>query len=132
MAGRTAEERFWEHETSFLASLAEDSPRREEARFGSPVTPRRLATIALGDFCERRRLDPDVVKIDVEGAEGRVLAGARPLLQRRKALFFVEVHETLVGPADALAALHTAGWLCEEIHAEPAGTRHYVCRAPSA
>lgn len=132
VADRTAEEPFWEHETSFLASLTEDSPRQEEARFDAPVTPRRLGTIALGDFCDRRGFDPDVVKIDVEGAEGRVLVGARPLLERRRAVFFVEVHETLVAPADALAELDEAGWRCEEIHAEPAGTRHYVCRPATA
>jgi FkbM family methyltransferase len=35
---------------------------------------------------------PDVVKIDVEGAECRVLDGARRLAAQRKTRFFVEVH----------------------------------------
>jgi FkbM family methyltransferase len=35
---------------------------------------------------------PDLVKIDVEGAECRVLEGARGLVAKRKTLFFIEVH----------------------------------------
>ena len=132
VADRTAEAPFWEHETSFLASLTEESFRQEERRFAGPAAPRKVATIALGDFCERRGLDPDVVKIDVEGAEDRVLAGARPLLERGKAVFFVEVHEAFATPADALADLRAAAWHCDELHTEPAGTRHYLCRPPTA
>jgi FkbM family methyltransferase len=36
--------------------------------------------------------DPDLIKIDVEGAEYRVLQGARGILQRGKSRFLVEVH----------------------------------------
>jgi FkbM family methyltransferase len=132
VADRAGAEAFWEHETSFLASLVEDSPRREETRFAAPVAERRLRTLTLGGFCELRGLEPDVVKIDVEGAEARVLAGARPLLERRKGVFFVEVHERIERAADALGELDAAGWCCEEIHFEPAGTRHYVCRPATA
>lgn len=39
-----------------------------------------------------RDADPDLVKIDVEGAEYRVLLGAREILQRGKSRFLVEVH----------------------------------------
>jgi FkbM family methyltransferase len=36
--------------------------------------------------------DPDLIKIDVEGAEYRVLLGAREILKRGKSRFLVEVH----------------------------------------
>lgn len=39
-----------------------------------------------------REGDPDLIKIDVEGAEYRVLQGARGILQRGKSRFLVEVH----------------------------------------
>ena len=37
-------------------------------------------------------LEPDLIKIDVEGAEYRVLQGARSILERGKCRFLVEVH----------------------------------------
>src|SRR6476661_409391 len=37
-------------------------------------------------------VDPDLVKIDVEGSEYRVLTGARRILKRGKCRFLVEVH----------------------------------------
>jgi FkbM family methyltransferase len=42
-----------------------------------------VATLALDDFCREQRIDHvDVLKIDVQGAEYAVLAGARGLLER--------------------------------------------------
>jgi FkbM family methyltransferase len=116
---RPGEEELSEHETPFLASLAEPSSRT-----------RRVPALTLDGFCAQRGVEPDVVKIDVEGAEARVLAGAAGIVARRRALFFVEVHERFIASARALAPLE--GWVCEEIHCEPAGTRHYFCRPPTA
>ena len=39
-----------------------------------------------------KELDPDLIKIDVEGCEYRVLAGARGILEAGKCRFLVEVH----------------------------------------
>ncbi len=127
-------ERFWEQKTSFLASRLEKSPRREDARFGTPVRAREVRALTLDDFCRARRVEPDVIKVDVEGGETAVLRGARGLLRRRRAVIFLEVHHALLeqagdGADDVFAELVAAGWTWREIHAEPAGTRHYVCRA---
>lgn len=35
---------------------------------------------------------PDLIKMDVEGAEGRVLAGAQALLQERKTIWLIALH----------------------------------------
>jgi len=49
-------------------------------------------TISLDEFCERAKLRPDVVKIDVEGAELLVLQGSRRLVEERHTTFVVAVH----------------------------------------
>lgn len=47
----------------------------------------------MSDFCERIGVKPDVVKIDVEGAEGVVLAGMGPLLEAGQPReVFMEIH----------------------------------------
>jgi FkbM family methyltransferase len=48
---------------------------------------------------------PDVIKIDVEGAEIDVLEGARELLCRERPLLMIELHGTNQGVADALKSL---------------------------
>ena len=51
-----------------------------------------VETISLDEFCERTKLHPDVVKIDVEGAELLVLRGATRLAEERRTTFIVAVH----------------------------------------
>lgn len=50
-----------------------------------------LTTITLDDFVKTHPF-PDFVKMDVEGEEGRVLRGARSLLQEKKPLICCELH----------------------------------------
>ena len=130
-SGSSGGETFWEQETSFVASLLEPAARQEETRFETPVARRAVAALTLDDFCRTRRIEPDVLKVDVEGAESEVLRGARDLLARRKATLFLELHDGLLasagGSPDApLRELEAAGWRCEEVHVE-AATRHYAC-----
>ena len=48
--------------------------------------------VTLDDFCETRGIHPTAVKIDVEGAELRVLAGARRILARDRPVVFLSTH----------------------------------------
>lgn len=48
-------------------------------------------SVTLDTFFEDRQ-DPDVLKIDVEGAEGHVLEGAERLLCRSHPVLFIELH----------------------------------------
>lgn len=130
-ADRTGSALFWEQETSFVASLVETAARQEERRYEAPIEARRVRVVTLDDFCSDRRLEPDVVKVDVEGSEASVLRGARELLRRRHALLFLEVHCAFPagggGSVDAVfAELDAAGWEWEQLGAE-AATRHYAC-----
>ncbi len=48
--------------------------------------------MTLDAFTAERGLRPDVIKIDVEGAEFRVLQGARRMLTEGAPLIFCEIH----------------------------------------
>lgn len=69
---------------SWLSTLQSMVFGREEA-----------AQIALDDYCSRHELWPTVIKIDVEGYEVEVLAGARALL-RSKPRLAIELHPDLL------------------------------------
>lgn len=48
--------------------------------------------ITLDDFCANFQLCPDLIKIDVEGAELDVLAGAKNVIAEHRPLIFLSVH----------------------------------------
>ena len=48
--------------------------------------------VSLDSFCVERQIRPQVVKIDVEGAELRVLRGARRVLTEDRPVVFLSVH----------------------------------------
>jgi hypothetical protein len=51
-----------------------------------------VASITLDQFCKERNVKPDILKIDVEGAELHVLRGAKELLLNEKISILCEVH----------------------------------------
>lgn len=52
----------------------------------------KVKLISLDDFTQNKNVYPDVLKIDVEGAEGEVLEGARKLIASHKPIFIIELH----------------------------------------
>lgn len=62
----------------------------ERFRTGGPRLAR--ATLSLDDFAAERRLAPELIKIDVEGAETLVLDGARRILEVDRPDVVVEAH----------------------------------------
>lgn len=66
---------------------------------------------------------PDLIKIDVEGAEGDVLEGAAATLRRHRPTVLCEMHDFSEGPERARRALDAAGyWI------EPLGEQHVLAR----
>jgi FkbM family methyltransferase len=86
-----------------------------------------IPAITLDGFAEEHRA-PNVIKIDVEGAEGDVLKGAEAVFREAKPILICEVHH-----ADACAAVsewlaqcgYRWEWLCQEAQFP----RHLVAQA---
>lgn len=68
-----------------------------------------VRTIRLDDHCAEHGLAPTAVKIDVEGAEVSVLAGARETLERHRPVIFLSTHGPDVHAA-SLAFLRGLGY----------------------
>lgn len=52
----------------------------------------RVPTITLDSLCEELAVTPDFAKVDIEGAEARMLVGGTELSRRHRTRFLVEVH----------------------------------------
>jgi FkbM family methyltransferase len=66
-------------------AAASDRPRRG-------ATAHRVPKVTLDRLAEEVGLAPDLIKVDVEGAEAEVLAGAREITRRHRPQFLVEMH----------------------------------------
>ena len=84
VAATVGEAAFAEHPSGGASTLA--------VRSLDGVPRVRVATETLDHFCETRGLQPDVIKIDVEGSELDVLIGGRRTLARPGLSVFVEFH----------------------------------------
>lgn len=69
--------------------------------------PLRKASLALDDFVSSADCVPDLIKIDVEGAELRVIEGLASTMRSARPLLFIELHSwgDLVVPDTAAALL---------------------------
>jgi FkbM family methyltransferase len=81
-----------------------------------------VPAISIDDFCAREGIEPDVIKIDVEGAELEALRGARRTIARAggRLSLFMELHpsiwaQTGVTRADVEAELREQGLTLERI-----------------
>lgn len=60
---------------------------------GLPIA---VQSVTMDRFFDHTRVPPDVVKIDVEGAEHRVLLGMTRLLNEQRPTIFLEIHPELL------------------------------------
>jgi FkbM family methyltransferase len=75
---------------------------------GSLVVP----CVSLDDLCAQKAIPlPDLVKIDVEGAEARVLRGAENILRHGRPTIFLATHGPEVH-VECLAILRSFGYAC--------------------
>jgi FkbM family methyltransferase len=75
----------WEAASSMYSSHAKTAASKGEQK--------KVSTVTVDFLCEYYQLIPDLVKIDVEGAELLVLEGAKDLASKQKAMFFIEMHK---------------------------------------
>lgn len=68
-----------------------------------------VETVTLADACAARGASPDVLKVDVEGGEAAVLAGASPALLAGLRALVLEVHETML----AARGIDATRWLSD-------------------
>ncbi len=61
---------------------------------GGKLPPRRVQTVTLDAIVSSGARVPDLIKIDVEGAEALVLSGARQLATEHRPRFLVEMHSS--------------------------------------
>ena len=81
------------------AALGPPSHPQAPARFASAEVP----TEALDTLVERLGLQPRFLKIDTEGAEALVLAGAQRTLAQHRPVVMSELDDRLLGPRGASA-----------------------------
>jgi FkbM family methyltransferase len=91
--GQTATFYLENHGSSFLNSLV-DHPMESARIPPEPKLTMRVRTVSLDDYCQKTNLQPDAVKIDIEGAELFALRGCSRLLKERRANFIVAIHPT--------------------------------------
>lgn len=61
-----------------------------------------VGLVRVDNLVTQHDISPSLVKIDVEGAEGRVLQGARGFLSEKKPLVLVEVHPRQMAEMDSM------------------------------
>jgi FkbM family methyltransferase len=84
---------FYVHGVSMAASLGRDNVEvLNPERPREPAVKINAQSVTLDRFCKERNIKPDIVKIDVEGAELHCLRGARSLLLSHGLTVFCEVH----------------------------------------
>jgi FkbM family methyltransferase len=74
---------------------------------------------------------PDIMKIDVEGAEYQVLKGARRTLLENKPILFIEVH-SIHSMFDVVSFLSSVSYSAEIINKEPSGICYIEARPQHA
>jgi len=83
-----------------------------------PISPLPVRARTLDSVSLETRRDPDLIKVDVEGNERRVLEGAASLIERSRPTWVIEVHppqlrECGATDEECLAALRDSGYLVE-------------------
>jgi len=109
----------------FLTGANPALGRLEETAAAGPAVPH-VPTMTVDDFVAREGLVPAVMKIDVEGAEVRVLRGSARTLSAYQPVLLLSTHSADLR-ATCLALLAEHGYRCDPLGAGDAF--EYLCQA---
>lgn len=104
---------------SFLSgahTLMKRTVYEEELRFQKM----KVTTQTLEKYCKAKSIVPDIIKIDVEGAEYLVIEGAKTILRKHKPTLFIELHSIFNG-YKVTEQLLTMGYTISVLHEEKDG-----------
>jgi FkbM family methyltransferase len=137
MTDSTGEIELWEPARDRQASISKPAAITREGDGGAPLRRHVVSGTTIDEFSGARGIEPDLIKIDVEGAEANVLRGARRFLERGKGHIIFEAHPSALAhfgetTDGLLAVLSDAGWTATEVYArgdpnDPEATLHYLC-----
>ncbi len=83
-------------------------------------------TTKIDDFCNYSGITPDVIKIDVEGAELHVLKGAQQILHKSKPKIFLSIHSEKL-EKECTEFLKNMGYHTELIDEKERPSVEYLC-----
>lgn len=84
---------FFTYGESMAASISRANVEvLNEQRLTAPATEVTVEAVTIDDFAAEHGVVPDVIKIDIEGAELRALRGAERTLREHSPVIFCEIH----------------------------------------
>lgn len=84
---------FYTYGMSMAASLSRENVEiLNPEQLDRPASKIDITAVTLDQFCKDRHIKPDILKIDVEGAELLVLQGAKNLLSKGNVSILCEIH----------------------------------------
>jgi FkbM family methyltransferase len=114
--------------------LAIEVPDEGSSLLAGPITDAdergaaQVRCVALDEYCAAKKLRPDFIKIDVEGAETDVLNGARRLVDEFHPAMMIELHEVMnLEDHPILRRLRGIGYTIEWL-GEICYTAHFLAR----
>ncbi len=109
----------WTSSGSFLAAAhtrLDHDVYEKELGFKRALVP----TMTLDAFAQKEKLTPDVIKIDVEGAEHLVLQGAIRTLGKHHPVILMELH-SIFATVESLGILSSQGYSITVLFEDPDG-----------
>jgi FkbM family methyltransferase len=90
-----------------------------------------IATIKLDTYCDLYGVVPQVIKIDVEGAEGEVLQGSANVLNNYHPIIFLSLHPHLLSEfgttkMEILKYIKDKGYICKLLSIDH--EEHWICK----
>lgn len=100
------------------------------ADFETLEQPKNLPLIKLDTYADKMGVVPDVIKIDVEGAEGEVLRGSQNLLENARPIVFLSLHPWALkdfgdSKSELLSWIEQRGYNCSLL--ATAHEEHWLC-----